>query len=97
MSIRFHSQATAPILMLRRDGQRVLEAMGEPIQGKGILQPHEIGVAIEALERAAAAEREANAQAGVQEEGVTLQQRIVPLIVLLRRSEAAGEPVVWEA
>jgi hypothetical protein len=100
MSIRFHSRATAPLLMLKRDGARILQVLGEAGSGKGILQVHEIAGAIEALERAAHQElQEADSPAERQasEDAVTLRQRVTPLIAMLRRSEAEGEPVLWEA
>jgi hypothetical protein len=71
----------------------------------GIIEAADAPAAIHVLE-AAVAKEEASRQAAIEEaaargepeprfDGITLRQRLVPLIDMLRRSGAAGKEVVW--
>ena len=79
--------------------------LGKDAGPKGIVLPEEMPAAIQALEDAIARE-EAEQKAAVEEakakgqvpprfEAVSLRQRAVPFIDMLRRCSAAGKEIVW--
>ena len=106
MLYKFKSKTTGDVIMLQPNGRRVLEIIGKDAQGdKGIILPGQMAAAIAALE-AAIAQEEADRQAAVAAalahneapprfEGVSLRQRALPLIEMLRRCSAAGTDIVW--
>jgi hypothetical protein len=109
MLYKFKSKATADLIMLQANGQRVLSIIGKetgtPGGDKGILLPQNMPAAIAALEAAIAREesqqktaREAALERGEtppRVEGVSLRQRTVPMLEMLRRCEQANEAIVW--
>lgn len=101
MLYKFKSKASGDLIMLEPNGRRVLEIIGKDPGPKGIIEPAQMPGAIAALE-AAIAQEEADGKAAADAgeavpkcEGVSLRQRAVPFVDMLRRSGAAGEPVVW--
>jgi cyclopropane-fatty-acyl-phospholipid synthase len=105
MLYKFKSKAAGDLIMLEPNGRRVLEIIGKDPGPKGIIQPAEMPPAIQALE-AAIAREEADQQAAVDEakakgqvpprfEAVSLRQRAVPFIDMLKRCSAAGKEIVW--
>jgi hypothetical protein len=109
MLYKFKSQAAGDLIMLQANGLRILQIIGkagddEPA-AKGILLPEQMAAAIAALEAAIAREEGAQdvantdaADSGAplrQSEAVTLRQRAVPFIAMLRRCEQAGKEIVW--
>ena len=106
MLYKFKSKATGDLIMLEPNGRRVLQLIGKSPDATGIIQPPQMPAAIAALE-AAVAKEEAEQKAAEQEaeakgeklppkaDTVSLRQRAVPFIEMLRRSEAAGHDVVW--
>ena len=105
MLYKFKSKAAGDLIMLEPNGRRVLEAIGKDAGPKGIIQPAEMAPAIAALEAAiadeearlkqAAEEAKAKGEAAPRAEGVSLRQRAVPFLDMLRRAEKAKEDVVW--
>jgi hypothetical protein len=101
MLYKFKSKATGDLIMLEPNGRQVLEIIGKDPAAKGIILPEEMPGAIQALEAAVArddAARNSDAQeAGSPRggEGVTLRQRAVPFLDMLRRCEKAGKEIVW--
>lgn len=105
MLYKFKSKATGDLIMLEPNGRSVLQVIGKDAGPKGIIQPPEMAAAISALEAAVArddAERQAAAddakakgEAAAHGEGISLRQRAVPFIDMLRRAEKANESVVW--
>ena len=106
MLYKFKSKATADLIMLQPNGQRVLQIIGKgDAQSKGILLPEQMTAAIAALEAAIAREEDAlkAAQAAAAERGeelprtdaISLRQRALPFIEMLRRCEQAGKEIVW--
>ncbi len=106
MLFKFKSKATGDLIMLEPNGRRVLDIIGKAAGPSGIIQPGEMSAAIAALESAIAredAERKAAAeeageldeQAAARAEVVSLRQRAVPFIDMLRRAHAEGKDVVW--
>jgi len=95
MLYKFKSKTTGDVIMLQPNGRRVLEIIGKDTQpgtgDKGILLPEQMPAAIAALEAAIAAEEAAPPTL----EAVSLRQRALPFIEMLRRCEKAGHEVVW--
>jgi hypothetical protein len=105
MLYKFKSKATGDLIMLEPNGRRVLQIIGKDAQPQGIILPEQMPTAISALE--AAVERdEAEQKAALEEarakgespprfEAVSLRQRAVPFLDMLRRCEKAGKEIVW--
>lgn len=102
MIYRFRSPATGDVVMLGAAGDELLRLLGREPSAKGIVEPAAMPAAIERLQAAVRA-AEAPAEpaqtekldASAPAEGVSLRQRVWPMIEMLRRAHAAGEPVVW--
>lgn len=105
MLYKFKSKAAGDLIMLEPNGRRVLEIIGKDPGPKGIIEPGQMPAAVAALESAIARE-EADHQAAVEEArangkaapkapDVSLRQRAVPFIDMLKRAEKAGADVVW--
>ena len=105
MLYKFKSKAAGDLIMLEPNGRRVLQAIGKDPGPKGIVLPAEMPGAIAALERAIA-EEEAQHQRAIDEakakgevpptfDSVSLRQRALPFIDMLRRCEQAGKEIVW--
>jgi hypothetical protein len=101
MIYKFKSKASGDVIMLGPNGDQMLRLLGREPAAKGIIEVAQMVAAIAAL-RAAAQAEEAPADDGdgsdpkdAPGQGVSLRQRLWPVIDLLERSQAAGEPVVW--
>lgn len=109
MLYKFKSKTTGDVIMLQPNGRRVLEIIGKDTQAgtgdKGILLPEQMPAAIAALE-AAIVKEEAEQKAAVADalarseppprfEAISLRQRALPFIEMLRRCEKAGTEIVW--
>ncbi|WP_341907759.1 DUF1840 domain-containing protein [Polaromonas sp. YR568] len=100
MLYKFRSKDTGDVIMLEANGRRVLEIIGKDPGPKGIILPEQMPAAIEALEQAIALEHARDKEKGEEGEdvpgdSVSLHQRAMPLIGMLRRCHAAGHEVVW--
>jgi cyclopropane-fatty-acyl-phospholipid synthase len=105
MLYKFKSKAAGDLIMLEPNGRRVLQIIGKDPGPKGIIQPQEMGPAVRALE-AAIAKEEAEQKAAIEEarakgevpptfKDVSLRQRAVPFIDMLRRCEKEDAEIVW--
>jgi hypothetical protein len=105
MLYKFKSKAAGDLIMLQPNGRRVLEIIGKDPGPQGIILPEEVPGAIRALEDAIAKE-EAEHQAAIDEakangevppkfDAVSLRQRAVPFIDMLRRCEKEKKEIVW--
>ena len=105
MLYKFKSKAAGDLIMLEPNGRRVLEIIGKDPGPKGIVEPAQMPAAVAALE-AAIAREEAEQQAAVDEakakgqvppkfDAVSLRQRALPFIDMLKRCERAGKEIVW--
>lgn len=105
MLYKFKSKAAGDLIMLEPNGRRVLQIIGKDPGPQGIIEPPQMPGAIAALEAAIASE-EAEQKAAVDEakakgeepphfEGISLRQRAVPFIDMLRRCEKEGKEIVW--
>ena len=106
MLYKFKSKATGDLIMLEPNGRRVLEIIGKDAGAKGIILPEEMPGAISALEaaiareeqdeKAAADEAKAAGQAAPRGgDAVSLRQRAVPFLDMLRRASSASKEIVW--
>jgi len=102
---KFKTKAAADVIMMGPPGDQVLKLLGREPSAKGIIEPQDMPAVIATLEQAVKDEeaRREQAEAEAAEEGrklppfegVSLRQRVWPLIESLRRSHGANVPVVW--
>ena len=105
MLYTFKSQAAANLIMLQPNGERVLEIIGKQPGLQGIILPEQMPAAIAALENAMAQEEPVQDPAGATDktasstpkrsDAVSLRQRAVPFIDMLKRCQKAGKEIVW--
>ena len=105
MLYKFKSKAAGDLIMLEPNGRQLLQIIGKEPGAKGIIEPAQMGPAIRALESAIAREeadqKQAEAEAAAKgetagrAEGISLRQRAVPFVDMLRRAEKDGEDIVW--
>jgi hypothetical protein len=105
MLYKFKSKAAGDLIMLEPNGRRVLEIIGKDPQPKGIILPEQMPAAISALEAAVAREEadqktlpegaKPRGESAPRSDTVSLRQRAVPFLDMLRRCEKAGEEIVW--
>jgi hypothetical protein len=105
MLYKFKSKAAGDLIMLEPNGRRVLQIIGKDPGPKGIILPQDMAAAVSALEQAIVTE-EAEHKAAIEEakakgevapkfDTVSLRQRAVPFIDMLRRCAAAEKEIVW--
>ena len=108
MLYKFKSKVTGDLIMLEPNGRQVLQLVGKGDAAslvKGILLPADMPSAISALEHAIALDEAAQQQrqqeaktAGEKApraETVSLRQRAVPFIDMIKRCQAANEEILW--
>lgn len=101
MIYKFKSKAAADLIMTQPVGDRVLGLIGKASGPQGIIEPGDMAQAIQALEAAAAADRPGGTpdpgptrDAG-EGDRVSLRQRVWPMVEMMKRAQALGEPIVW--
>jgi hypothetical protein len=97
MIYKFKSKATSDLIMLGPNGDQLLRLIGREPAAKGIIEPQVMFAAIADLQQAVAAE-EAERERGdtsPRPDQVSLRQRVWPMIEMMKRAQAAGEPIVW--
>lgn len=99
MLYKFKSKAAGDLIMLEPHGRRVLEAIGKHAGPSGIILPSEMPAAIAALtavmsgnEGGQAAEEDDDVSRA---QRVSLRQRILPFLDMLKRCAAADKEIVW--
>lgn len=108
MLYEFRSRATGSVTMLGKTAEQILAIIGKDIEPKGIITVAQIPAAIEALEYAAEHEpppdeeedkgdKKDKASGFDDDKGphISLRQRIVPLVEMLREAHAAEADVTW--
>ena len=109
MLYKFKSKATGDLIMLEPQGKHILQLIGKEPGAKGIILPNEMMAAIDALNAAVAQEElaiqaakeaskaESDTAAPVADgpRSISLKQRVVPFIDMLRRAHAEDKEVVW--
>lgn len=101
MLYKFKSKATGDLIMLEQHGSHLLRIIGKEPAAKGILlcadMPQalrDIQAAIDEME-ALARERETSGETDDRADAVTLRQRAVPFMDMLRRCIDNDCDVVW--
>lgn len=104
MMYKFKSKAAGDVIMLGPNGDQVMRLLGREPAPKGIFEADALPAAAAALEAAVVAEEAMRKQAAPEDEdqpgkgdGVTLRQRVWPLIEMMKRSHAERQPIVWGA
>lgn len=103
MIYKFRSKAAGDTLMLGPQGDQFLRAIGREPAPKGIIEPPAMAGALAALQQAIEHDEAARAQlqaddAMLEDAGqdpVSLRRRLWPMVEMIRRAQAADEPVVW--
>lgn len=102
MLYKFKSKAAGDVIMLGPNGDQVMRILGREPAPKGIFEVEHMPRLIAALEQAVATDEAARKQAAEDDEdkpgkgdGVTLRQRVWPLVEMLRRCHAAREVITW--
>jgi cyclopropane-fatty-acyl-phospholipid synthase len=104
MLYKFKSKATGDLIMLEPQGKQILKLIGKEPGAKGIILPEEMMAAIDALHQAVAEEELAHQAADEQSDSpknmngprtISLKQRVVPFVDMLRRAHAEDKEVVW--
>lgn len=105
----FKSRDCADIIMLEPNGRRLLEIIGKEPTTKGIITPEQMPQAVLAMRQAIDVEEraiqdarkrgaEGQGHAGnVSAQGVTLRQRLLPMIEMMGRCEKAHRDITWGA
>lgn len=103
MLYKFRSKASGDVLMMGPQGDQFLRALGREPAPRGILEPAAMDATLDALERAIADDERARDPLGDDEaaaqaagrDPVSLRRRLWPMVEMIRRARAAGEPIVW--
>lgn len=111
MIYKFKSAASGDLIMLGPQGDQLLRLLGREPAAQGIIEVQAMPAALAALQAAIAEQEQAGRAApgatpGAKDAGddataepaqppVGLRQRLWPMIEMLRRCQAAGEPIVW--
>jgi hypothetical protein len=105
MLYKFKSKAAGDVIMLGPNGDQVMRIVGREPAPKGIFEVEHMPRLMAALEQAVAADEAARRSDGRDDDGeksgkgdgVSLRQRVWPLVEMLRRCLAAREPITWGA
>jgi len=104
MLYKFKSKAAADVIMLNTNGRELLKILGKDFpeqQAQGILTVAEMPQAIHSIEAALEAEARQLAQMASDGEApppsrsVSLRQRLLPFLGMVRVCQQAGQPIVW--
>lgn len=100
MLYKFKSQAAGDVIMLNDSGEQMLRILGKEVTRQGIVTVEQMPAAIAALNHAVVASETMPVPHLLhteltQDDPVLLRQRVAPLVLLLRESQACGKDVVW--
>jgi hypothetical protein len=105
MLYKFKSKASGNVIMTAPVGDRLMRLLGREPAPKGIFLPEQMPAAIALLQAAVEAEdahRREMEQAAKAEgrtlprgDGVSLRQRVWPVIDMMKRAHAEGHEIVW--
>ncbi len=100
MIYKFKSKATGDVIMLGPNGDQMLRILGREPSAKGIIEVEHMAAAIDALQaavrgRGSAGRGRRRRRISRPRSGITLRQRLWPVIDMLKRARDAGQPVVW--
>jgi len=92
MLYKFKSKVTGDLIMLGPDAKRLLKIMGREDQVKGIFLADQLESVIAALESAVVLEE----TEGVQDlKQISLRQRSLPMLKMLKKCKDQSADVVW--
>ena len=104
----FKSRDCAEIIMLEPNGRRLLEIIGKEPVPKGIITPQQMPEAVLAMRRAIDLEEQALQDArkrgaepsgqdasAASAQGVTLKQRLLPMIEMMGRCAKSQRDITW--
>jgi len=103
MLYKFKSKAAGDVIMLAANGDQVMRLVGREPAAKGIFEVADMPQLMSALENAVTADEAARKQAADSGEpqgngdGVSLRQRVWPLVEMLRRCHAENAVITWGA
>jgi hypothetical protein len=101
MLYKFKSKAAGDVIMLGPNGDQVMRLVGREPAPKGIFEVKDIPALISALEQAVAADdaarKPSDDETPGQGDGISLRQRVWPLVEMLRRCQTAREVITWGA
>ncbi len=92
---KLKSKAAAELIMLCPNGDQLLRLLGREPAPKGIIEPQDMHQAITDLQQAIATDEADRGDQPQPANKVSLRQRLWPMIEMLKRAQAAGEPLVW--
>jgi len=92
MLFKFKSKVTGDLIMLEPDAKRLLKIMGREEQVKGIFLADQLPAAIASLESAVAQEEVEGLNDPKQ---ISLRQRSLPMLKMLKQCLAQSADVVW--
>jgi hypothetical protein len=99
MLYKFKSKAAGDVIMLGPNGDQVMRLVGREPAAKGIFEVKDMPTLIAALEQAVAVDDAARKQDSdeppAKGDGVSLRQRVWPLVDMLRRCLSANEVITW--
>jgi Domain of unknown function (DUF1840) len=98
MIYKFKSSAAGDVIMLEPHGTQMLKLLGRDPAAKGIFEAADMPGLVATLQAAADAEGAGDPRTDDADgpgQGPGLRQRLWPMIDMLRRSHAAGKPIVW--
>ena len=101
MLYKFKSKAAGDVIMLGPNGDQVMRLVGREPAAKGIFEVAHMPQLISTLEQAVAADDTARKPNDKDDEpqgngaGVSLRQRVWPLVEMLRRCQSANEVITW--
>ena len=103
MIYKFRSKAAGDTVMLGPQGDQFLRAIGREPSAQGIIEVAAMPAALTALQQAIEQDDAARAQQPADEalleaagqDPIALRRRLWPMVEMIRRAQAADEPVVW--
>ena len=103
MIYKFRSKAAGDTVMLGPQGDQFLRAIGREPSSQGIIEVAAMPAALAALQQAIEQDDAARAQRPDHEalleaagqDPIALRRRLWPMVEMIRRAQAADEPVVW--
>ena len=105
MIYKFKSKSAGDVIMMGPNGDHLMRLLGREPAPKGIIEVKDMPAAIQALEQAVAADEAARAQAEAEaaakgetlppREGVSLRQRVWPMVEMIKRSHSHNHDIVW--
>jgi hypothetical protein len=104
MLYKFKSKAAGDVIMLGPNGDQVMRLVGREPAAQGIFEVEHMPRVIATLEQAVAEDEVARRSKRDDEaedakpgkgDGVSLRQRVWPLVEMLRRAHAAREVITW--